>query len=62
MNLPIQKAAISISFCGKHRTNSDLDNLAGAFFRGEEKPTHMQRKGMIKNEHRNYLTFYFCSL
>lgn len=28
--LPIQKAAISISFCGKHRTNSDLDNLAGA--------------------------------
>ncbi len=30
VNLPIQKAAISISFCGKHRTNSDLDNLAGA--------------------------------
>ncbi|MGB3511973.1 MAG: RusA family crossover junction endodeoxyribonuclease [Microcoleaceae cyanobacterium] len=29
-NFPIQKAAISISFCGKHRTNSDLDNLAGA--------------------------------
>ena len=29
-NLPIQKAAISIRFCGKHRTNSDLDNLAGA--------------------------------
>ena len=29
-SLPIQKAAISISFCGKHRTNSDLDNLAGA--------------------------------
>ncbi|NEP05989.1 MAG: RusA family crossover junction endodeoxyribonuclease [Okeania sp. SIO4D6] len=30
VNLPIQRAAISISFCGKHRTNSDLDNLAGA--------------------------------
>ncbi len=30
VDLPIQKAAISISFCGKHRTNSDLDNLAGA--------------------------------
>lgn len=30
VSLPIQKAAISISFCGKHRTNSDLDNLAGA--------------------------------
>lgn len=30
VNLPIKKAAISISFCGKHRTNSDLDNLAGA--------------------------------
>ena len=28
--LPIKKAAVSISFCGKHRTNSDLDNLAGA--------------------------------
>ncbi|MGK7920567.1 MAG: RusA family crossover junction endodeoxyribonuclease, partial [Trichodesmium sp.] len=30
VDLPIQKAAIFISFCGKHRTNSDLDNLAGA--------------------------------
>ncbi|MGK7922167.1 MAG: RusA family crossover junction endodeoxyribonuclease, partial [Trichodesmium sp.] len=30
VDLPIQKAAISMSFCGKHRTNSDLDNLAGA--------------------------------
>ena len=30
VSLPIQRAAISISFCGKHRTNSDLDNLAGA--------------------------------
>ncbi|NEP90351.1 MAG: RusA family crossover junction endodeoxyribonuclease [Okeania sp. SIO2C2] len=30
VNLPIQRAAISIIFCGKHRTNSDLDNLAGA--------------------------------
>lgn len=28
--LPIKKAAISLSFCGKHRTNSDLDNMAGA--------------------------------
>lgn len=28
--LPIAKAAISLSFCGKHRTNSDLDNMAGA--------------------------------
>ncbi len=30
VNFPIQKAAISINFCGQHRTNSDLDNLAGA--------------------------------
>ncbi|MEB3342676.1 RusA family crossover junction endodeoxyribonuclease [Okeania sp.] len=30
INLPIKRAAIYISFCGKHRTNSDLDNLAGA--------------------------------
>ncbi|NEO53338.1 MAG: RusA family crossover junction endodeoxyribonuclease [Okeania sp. SIO3B5] len=30
VDLPIKRAAISISFCGKHRTNSDLDNLAGA--------------------------------
>lgn len=28
--LPIKKAAIYLSFCGKHRTNSDLDNMAGA--------------------------------
>lgn len=27
---PLRKAAVSIRFFGKHRTNSDLDNLAGA--------------------------------
>jgi Holliday junction resolvase RusA-like endonuclease len=28
--LPLEKAAITLRFTGKHRTNSDLDNLAGA--------------------------------
>ncbi|MGB3532126.1 MAG: RusA family crossover junction endodeoxyribonuclease [Microcoleaceae cyanobacterium] len=28
--LPLEKAAITLLFTGKHRTNSDLDNLAGA--------------------------------
>lgn len=27
---PLEKAAISLRFFGKHRTNSDLDNMAGA--------------------------------
>lgn len=30
VDLPIKKATISIRFCGQHRTNSDLDNMAGA--------------------------------
>lgn len=28
--LPLEKVAIALRFTGKHRTNSDLDNLAGA--------------------------------
>lgn len=28
--LPLEKVAITLRFTGKHRTNSDLDNLAGA--------------------------------
>jgi Holliday junction resolvase RusA-like endonuclease len=27
---PLQKAAVAIRFFGNHRTNSDLDNMAGA--------------------------------
>lgn len=51
IKFPIEKAAVSLKFTGKHRTNSDLDNLAGACLDA----LTLNGAGIIKDDNLNCL-------